>query len=561
VSDTSYCRGRAVRVSLNGMSPRIRFSILSAIAFSICLTSRGFAADAPVDAPKAPSHHHGVPPSLGRALRLGQVDFPSSAHSPEAQADFLEGVLALHAFMYGHAIEKFREARRIEPHFALAYWGEAMAHTFPLWGEESAEGGRAALQALASTPAQREALAGTEREKLYLRAVERLYEQKPREIRFHDYSVAMGELAKRYPSDLNAKCLYALSLLGIINAEEFGYRKRGVTIRKEAIDLLLSVLAASPHHPGALHYLIHALDDPDLATQARPYLAPLKEVAPDSSHLVHMPTHIFQRLGEWDKSVEYNTEAFFEVSKATDFHALTFLHYAYMQVGPSRKADVERALLLMKTATEKTSLAESPDLYMEYEEMKSRQAVELDEWALSDRQLPKRIAYPANPVWGNQVFAFQLYSTGAAAIQNGDATLVEKAFHALDELRREALENSRKALEAGEPGGSERLAYSATTTEIMYDQLKARQALARKDIAGMRQLMENATALEDSLGPPIAELPIPIQPSHELFAELLWQGGQSRAEVEKQQLAGARYLPNRFRSRKLMISLESYEAR
>src|SRR5262249_9581337 len=158
---------------------------------------------------------------------------------------------------------------------------------------------------------------------------------------------------------------------------------------------LYAVLRKAPHHPGALHYLIHALDTPGLAPKAKPYLPALKNAAPDLPHLVHMPSHISLRLGQWDESIRFNHEAYFVSSRGSDFHAVSYLHYSYLQKGPTPKYRrlVGDALSdFIKTMG--TSTPESdPGTYLTLAEVKARQALEWDDWSLIDDKLPPRIAY------------------------------------------------------------------------------------------------------------------------------------------------------------------------
>lgn len=144
---------------------------------------------------------------------LGRLEFQTSA-SPAAQAHFLRGVAALHSFWYDEAADEFRAAQKAEPGFALAYWGEAMTHTHPIWSEEDLAAARAALARLAPTPAARAAKAPTEREKAWLAAAEALYEDEDKASRQRAYSEAMRRIHEQDPEDVEAGSFYALSLIG-----------------------------------------------------------------------------------------------------------------------------------------------------------------------------------------------------------------------------------------------------------------------------------------------------------------------------------------------------------
>ncbi|HEX3130833.1 MAG TPA: hypothetical protein VH394_26095, partial [Thermoanaerobaculia bacterium] len=146
------------------------------------------------------------------AAELGQVDFPTSG-APAAREQFLRGVAALHSFWYDEAADAFREAQKIDPGFAMAYWGEAMTYNHPIWYEQDRDAARAALERLGATPEARAAKAPTEKEKAWLAAVETLYGQGEKADRDRAYAEAMRRIHERWPDDLEASSFYALSLI------------------------------------------------------------------------------------------------------------------------------------------------------------------------------------------------------------------------------------------------------------------------------------------------------------------------------------------------------------
>src|SRR6266550_3608409 len=146
--------------------------------------------------------------------RLGTIDFPTSG-APAAQAQFTRGVLLLHSFEYQDAAQAFRAAQRIDPAFALAYWGEALTYTHPVWNEQDGNAARAALLRLGPTPGARRAKALTPREQAYLDAVEILYGEGSKPARDTAYSLARERPVARFPAGREAKVFYALSLLGL----------------------------------------------------------------------------------------------------------------------------------------------------------------------------------------------------------------------------------------------------------------------------------------------------------------------------------------------------------
>ena len=183
--------------------------------------------------------------------RLGKVEFQTSG-SPAAQAEFLRGLAALHSFWYEEALEAFRASTKADPEFMMGYWGEAMAHNHPLWGEQDTASARAVVAKFKETPRL------SARERAYLAAVKSLYGEGDKRARDAAYSAAMAKIYTDYGDDLDAAAFYSLSLLGMVRSEEKSYR-----LQARAGAIALDVYQKNPNHPGAAHYIIHAFDDPD----------------------------------------------------------------------------------------------------------------------------------------------------------------------------------------------------------------------------------------------------------------------------------------------------------
>ena len=275
---------------------------------------------------------------------VGQVAFANSG-SAEAQAPFRRGLALLHNFEYPFAAEEFRKAQQLDPSFAMAYWGEAMTHTHPIWFQQDADAARAVLQRLGATPAERLAKAKSERERDYLRAIDVLYGEGTKNERDFKYADAMGALHARYRDDVDAAAFHALAILGT------AHQGRDFATYMRAAAVLEEVFPANRNHPGVLHYLIHSYDDPVHAPlglrAARLYGA----VAPNAPHALHMTSHIFVALGMWDEVIAANRRAV-EVTnrqraarnrqKADCGHYPTWLHYGYLQ---KNDADAARKAL------------------------------------------------------------------------------------------------------------------------------------------------------------------------------------------------------------------------
>jgi tetratricopeptide (TPR) repeat protein len=466
---------------------------------------------------------------------LGKIDFPTSG-SPEAREPFLRGVLFLHSFEYRDARDAFVEAQAIDPGFAMAYWGEAMTYNHPIWREENVEAAREALARLAPTPAERAAKAATEREKDYLETVEVLYGEGDKRRRDRAYSEALGALAAKYPDDLEAKSFYALSILGTC------HDGRDAATYMRAAAMVEEVFYENPEHPGAAHYLIHSYDD---AVHAPLGLRPARvyaRIAPDAEHALHMPSHIFLALGMWDETVASNVDSWEagERRVARDdlpsdrrgYHALLWLHYAYLQQGRIR--DAEKLLDVIRTDAEKSG---SVRARTHFALMRSAHVVETESWP----------AVPAGPDLTDlpaQAAAADLFATGFAAVA---AAELDAARAALEDMQARIAEAESEEDRRGYSSGYASVAPARTAeARAMARGLEGRIRLAEGKNEEALELLARAVEIEDGLpfgfGPPV-----PVKPSHELLGEALLslgRAGEARRELE---IALAR-APRRARS-------------
>ena len=258
--------------------------------------------------------------------RLGSIAFPTSAAASSAQDAFLEGVLYLHSFEYASAERAFRRAQQLEPGFAMAHWGEAMTYTHPVWNEQDLSSARSALERLGATPEARRVRAPTPRERGYLEAVEVLYGPGSKPRRDTLYAEAMERLVRAHPEDLEAKAFFSLALLGLNQ----GVRDTVTYLR--AAPWADTVFRANPVHPGAVHYLIHAYDDPVHAGLGLEAARAYARIAPDAAHAQHMTTHIFLALGMWDDVVAQNRIAL-ALQAPLPGHYSSWLIYGLIQQG------------------------------------------------------------------------------------------------------------------------------------------------------------------------------------------------------------------------------------
>ena len=272
--------------------------------------------------------------------RLGKVNFPTSC-SAAVQGALENGLALLHSFQYDEAEQSFANAARRDSQCAMAYWGEAMALYQQLWDFPNA---RTLAQGRGDIDQAQKVEAKDGREAEYIEAAAAFYQSanlKP-VARVQAYSSWMEKLYKENPRDNEAGELYALSLISLA---EMGVQN--LASRRKAIAILNPIFARYPDNPGAAHYLIHAADVPELAAEGLTAARAYAKIAPDSAHALHMPSHIFRRLGLWQETIDSNLASAAAAAKATEqhrgdasyqFHAMDFLDYAYLQSGQEAKA-------------------------------------------------------------------------------------------------------------------------------------------------------------------------------------------------------------------------------
>lgn len=277
---------------------------------------------------------------------LGVVSLDVTGH-PDALPHFERGLLLLHSFEYADAAEAFELAYEVDPKMPMSLWGIAMCQNFPIWRYENYEEGREALDTLATI--DREV---TELEQDLIAAAKLLFaEDEEKSLRDSTYSDAMARLYGKYPNSDDVAAFYALSILGTVNeARDYDSYAKAARIAKEVID-------RSPEHPGALHYYIHAYDDPLNAHKALNEAYTYAKVAPSAAHALHMPSHIFLPLGFWKDLIASNIDAWHASHKrreanglesdALDFHSFHWLQYGYLQLA---QVDTGAAMALRMAA-------------------------------------------------------------------------------------------------------------------------------------------------------------------------------------------------------------------
>lgn len=469
------------------------------------------------------SHEEQSVVSSTEKARLGEIRFPTSARSEEAQAHFLRGVTALHSFSYKLALDEFRKATAIEPDFMMGYWGEAMAYNEPLWGKQDADAARKILANI------KDASKLPARERAYLHAVKVLYDEDDKA-----YAAAMERLYREYPDDLEAAAFYALALLGSVRSDD----PDGLRTRMRAGAVAFEVIRKEPDHPGATHYILHAFDDPDHAILALPAARRYAEIAPEAPHALHMPSHIFLQLGMWPEAAS-TQEALWAQQKNSpvserDYHNLYWLYYVYLQQGRYREA--EALLTLMQKSLPEFPKDDSASLgYGTFLEsgMAAAFVIETGRWDAATRlidPLQKNVGHFIATVEDNPgpyqglakyVESLWIYTRGMAAAQKNSPD----ARKYIDELQAMEQQAGKEDL----PGIGLPL---PKILEIQRLEIAAAASASKGKLDEAVKRMEKAAALEDSAPPPPGPPPL-IKPTHELLGELLLKADRP-VEAEKQ---------------------------
>ena len=286
--------------------------------------------------------------------QLGTVSFENSC-KPSVKADFNRAVALLHSFWLDEAERTFEKVAAADPDCAIAYWGEAITNLHQINGEPSAADLAAGRTALAKADMAREQ---SPREADYIKAIHHFYDgYEPKDYFAYAgrYADAMGALSAAHPADLEAKLFYALALLEADPPED-----TALLNPRKAVAILNPLLRDHPNHPGIAHYIIHASDNPETAKEGLFAARRYASIAPASPHALHMPSHIFARLGLWQEDIRSNLAAkaaaekndgTMHVGAENRLHAMEFLEYAYLQVG----RDAEAHEILDEAGTVKAS--------------------------------------------------------------------------------------------------------------------------------------------------------------------------------------------------------------
>jgi tetratricopeptide (TPR) repeat protein len=388
-------------------------------------------------------------PEPGDLRGVGNVTFPITC-APDVQSDFARGIALLHSFFYEEARRVFTSVAERDPKCAMAQWGIAMTWWHPIWtppNPEEMRAGKAAIQKAMSMNA------GSDRESGFITALNTYYNMAdtlsaapvgqschgsvgPRD-RVVAYEKAMRQLRDKYPDDFEVETFYAFAVLGVGYATP---NDTSLSKQVEAAGILEKLWKQNPNHPGVVHYLIHSYDYPQFAQRGLTAAQTYNSIAPWVPHALHMPSHIFTRLGMWDESINANrasaeaSRAYAamrhrDAAEAEELHALDYLAYSYLQEAQDAEAKniVDIAAKVKKTNPELEfsaayALAAIPTRY----------AFERNDWAAA-----ATLTIPNLPHWSSFPFMEALIEYGHALgrAHIGDVEGARKAIARMQQLR------------------------------------------------------------------------------------------------------------------------------
>ena len=454
------------------------------------------------------AHEPAAPPAT---RVLGELEFPTSTKSAAAQAAFVEGMLYLHIFEYPSAAKAFQRAQQLDPGFVMAYWGEAMTYTHPVWNQQDVAAGRAALAKLGANQDARARKAQTPLELDFLHSVETLYGEGDKQTRDLALLAEMEDMARRYPQDDEVQLFLALALLGADKG------KRNLPRFLRAAEISKAVYRHNPKHPGAAHSWIHGRDDPQHAAGALEAANSLSKIAPDAGHSQHMVSHIFIALGRWPDVINANIAAMRVVNaglaekKQPQYqcgHYAEWLEYAWLQQGREDQAyglvsECERtgAAALAWMRDNPGEAYGSSKTIDQLRDNYSGSIERMREMYLVDAQghRGELLAIPA----GTQPDAGMLLARGLAQLQVGDTPTARATLVQLQKLAQPTTVGDETV-------------YAAIMARMLEGATLAREGKRDEGIALLRKAAEDYEAQPFDFGPPAT-----VKPPRELLGEML----------------------------------------
>jgi tetratricopeptide (TPR) repeat protein len=469
-----------------------------------------------------------APPAAAQHSGHGEVNFPTSCTAP-AQEHFDMGLGLLHHMMYDQAIDYFEHAADADPECAMAHWGIAMTQLRPLWyppTEQHFARGQAAIGQAARLGAP------TERERRHIDALQTYFttaERDGHQAGVHAWDRALASLHRDFPRDVDAGAFWALVHTAAAPRDDatFGHHERAGMVLEE-------LMVMAPQHPGLFHYVIHAYDNPRLAERGIELANQYDQLAPEVPHALHMPSHIFVRVGMWPEVIEWNrrsadaalAQPVGEYTSLHHAHALDYMIYGYLQQGQDEKArEVLDELLAVKQY--------QPDLAAAYgiAAAQARFPIERRDWAAA-ADLPVR-AHQAFPWDDFPAFeAITYWARGMGSARIGDHDGARDAIQTLNELHRQTMD-----------AGAD---YWALHVNVQRKTVEAWLAYEQGDHDRALRLMREAADLEDSVDKhPVT--PSAVLPARELYGDMLSLAGRYDDAITAYRQA-MEISPNRFNS-------------
>ncbi len=459
---------------------------------------------------------------------LGKVDFPISC-SPEAQSEFERGLALLHHMMYEQAEMVFTAVAEANPGCAMAHWGIAMTLFQPLWAGQPSP---AILEKGWTAIEHARTLDPGEREHAYIAAASAFYrdwQDASHGARLAAWAADQERVHRAYPDDPDALALHALAQLAVVPKDDKTFPGE-----QAAGALLEDLHARLPEHPAGFHYLIHAYDNPPLAERALEVARGYGQIAPDVPHALHMPSHIFVRLGLWEETIDWNKRsaaaAFRQpVDGATSTHyahALDYLVYAHLQRG-----EEQIARSVIDSIHEPERYQDNFVVAYNLAAAQARYPLEREQWAEAAALAPR---LPASLSWDRfpATEAISHFARGLGAARSGDPATAQGAMTTLDALHQQLLDTGQ--------------AYWAVLVDSQRNTIAAWIAYAEDRPEAALERMRTAADLEDSVDKhPVT--PGAVLPARELLGDMLVLLGQPVAAIEAYE-ASLTISPGRFRS-------------
>jgi tetratricopeptide (TPR) repeat protein len=457
---------------------------------------------------------------------LGSVAFSTSC-SLTVQPQFNRAVALMHSFQFGSAIQAFHSVLAADPTCAIADWGIALSS----WGNPFAGSKSPAQmeQGLRAVEQGRSIAAKTERERAYIDAVSELYiDNTPidQRMRVIAYEHSMAAVSAAYPEDIEATIFYALALAAAADPADKTYGKQ-----LKAGALLENLFAKYPNHPGLAHYIIHAYDEPALAPRAAEAARRYGEIAPSTPHALHMPSHTFTRVGDWQSSIDSNTSSAAAARAANQpadvLHASDYMVYAYLQTAQDEAAkqlvDSAAQTFLTFDPAHAAGAAPASAAYFAHAAIPARYCLERRDWADAAKLEPLPSPFP-------YADAMTYLAQGLGAAHLKDGRLAREAIRSLEQIR-DKLTNVKEN-------------YWASQIEIQRQELVAVLSFAEghetEALSGMRLAVELEDKTETA-----SVTPGPLKPAREMLGELLLQLKRP-SEALKEFEATLNKEPNRF---------------